>query len=67
MKLKVVLHKEEDGGYSVEVPALHGCYTQGDSIEQVRERVLEAMIGWLEVANESYELAEGDEIIEVEV
>lgn len=29
MKLKVIVHKAEEGGYWVEVPAIPGCATQG--------------------------------------
>ncbi|HXG09917.1 MAG TPA: type II toxin-antitoxin system HicB family antitoxin [Gemmataceae bacterium] len=43
MKLKVVLYKEDDGGYSVEVPALPGCFSQGDSLEEALANIKEAI------------------------
>jgi predicted RNase H-like HicB family nuclease len=38
----------EEGGYTVTVPALPGCITQGESIEQCIERAQEAIIGYIE-------------------
>lgn len=35
MKIEVVVHVEPDGGYWAEVPALPGCYTQGDTMEEL--------------------------------
>ena len=48
MIFNVVLHKE-DNGYWAEVPALKGCYTQGDSIEEVKENIKGAITAWLSV------------------
>ncbi len=48
MKFKVILEKEEDGGYSVTVPALEGCYTQGDTFEEAIENAKEAIEGFIE-------------------
>ncbi len=40
----IVLHNEPDeGGYSVTVPALPGCYTQGETVEECIERAKEAI------------------------
>jgi antitoxin HicB len=39
---------QEEGGYTVAVPALPGCITQGDTVEQCVERAQEAMSGYLE-------------------
>ncbi len=38
MKLKVVVHKAEEGGYWAEVPAVPGCVTQGDTCPNIKER-----------------------------
>lgn len=60
MKFAVILHKEENG-YWAEVPALKGCYTQGDTVDEVRENIKEAIKAWLAV-----DLPQsGDEIISV--
>jgi len=48
MKYKVILEKEAGGGYSVSVPALEGCYTQGDTFEEALENAREAIEGFIE-------------------
>ncbi len=48
MKFDVILHKE-DNGYWAEVPALKGCYTQGDTVEEVKSNIKEAITAWLSV------------------
>ena len=48
----VVIHEEPEGGFWAEVPALPGCYTQGDSIEELMDNVSEAIAGVLEVLKE---------------
>lgn len=40
---KILLNKEEEGGYQVTVPALPGCITQGDTIEEALVMVREAI------------------------
>ena len=52
MKLKVVLEQEEDGGYSVHCPALKGCHSQGETREEALRNIQEAILLYLEVANE---------------
>ena len=49
MKLKVVIHKAEEGGYWAEVPSLAGCATQGDTFEELLENIYEAIEGYLSV------------------
>lgn len=48
MEYTVVIHKAEEGGYWVEVPALPGCYSQGETPEEVLENVKEAIQLYLE-------------------
>ena len=50
MKLKVVVHRAEEGGYWAEVPAIPGCMTQGETIEGLLANVREAVKGCLAVA-----------------
>lgn len=60
MKFDVILHKENNG-YWAEVPALKGCYTQGETIEEIKNNVKEAITAWLSV-----DLSEtDDEVISV--
>jgi predicted RNase H-like HicB family nuclease len=47
MKLKAVVHDAEEGGFWAEVPALPGCVTQGDRIEELTANLRDAIIVWL--------------------
>ena len=49
MKFKVVLSPEPVGGYSVSVPALPGCHSQGDTRAEALANIREAADLWLEV------------------
>lgn len=48
LKYTIILVPEEGGGYSVEVPALPGCYTQGDTREEAIAMAKEAIELYLE-------------------
>ena len=48
----VVIHEEAEGGFWAEVPALPGCYSQGDSMAELMDNVREAITGVLEVMKE---------------
>jgi predicted RNase H-like HicB family nuclease len=47
MTLKVIIHDAEEGGYWAEVPALPGCFTQGDTMPEIEVNLHEAIEGWL--------------------
>jgi len=49
MKLKVNIHKAEEGGYWAEVPALPGCVTQAESMEELIPNIYEAVEGCLSI------------------
>lgn len=49
MKLKVVVHEAEEGGFWAEVPAIPGCATQGDTFEELLSNLYEAVEGCLAV------------------
>ena len=49
--LTAVVHPEpEAGGYSAEVPALPGCYTDGETLDEVRANLRDAAEAWLSAA-----------------
>lgn len=52
MKIKVIVHEAEEGGYWAEVPALPGCVTEGDTWEELIGNIKEAVEGCLEVIAE---------------
>ena len=47
MKLKVIVHQAEEGGYWAEVPAIPGCATQGETFEDLLQNLYEAVEGCL--------------------
>jgi len=49
MNIQVVIHEAEEGGFWAEVPALPGCASQGDTMEELIANVREAITGWLAV------------------
>jgi predicted RNase H-like HicB family nuclease len=49
MKLKVIVHDAEEGGYWAEVPAIPGCATEGDTFEELLQNLYEAIDGCLSV------------------
>jgi antitoxin HicB len=51
-EFEVVLQPEEEGGFSVSVPALPGCHTQGETREEALEMARDAIEGYLEVLAE---------------
>ncbi|ATZ60715.2 MAG: type II toxin-antitoxin system HicB family antitoxin [Methanosarcinales archaeon Met12] len=53
MEFKVVIREDkEDGGYNVSCPALPGCHSQGETIEEALENIKEAIQGCIEVLNQ---------------
>ena len=52
MKFTVVLSPEADGGFSVVCPAVPGCVSQGDSLDEALANIREAILLCLEVRNE---------------
>ena len=65
MKIKVVVHEAEEGGYWAEVPAIPGCATQGDTFEDLLHNLYEAVEGCLSVDLDSVEETGRDRIIEI--
>jgi predicted RNase H-like HicB family nuclease len=55
MKLKVLVRAESVGGYSVSVPALPGCHSQGETLEEALASIREAAELWLEATAASAE------------
>jgi len=49
LKIKIVVHTAEEGGYWVEVPSMPGCVTQGETFEELLENLYEAVELYLSV------------------
>ena len=52
MRLKAIYEPSDEGGYTVYVPSLPGCISEGDSLEEARENIREAVALYLEPADE---------------
>ena len=49
MKLKVIVHEAEEGGFWAEVPAIPGCATEGETFEELLANLYDAVEGGLSV------------------
>jgi predicted RNase H-like HicB family nuclease len=65
--LKVLIHKAEEGGYWAEVPALPGCVSQGETMDELRTNVREAIEGWLLAEEDTAQAGAADRVLEVTV
>jgi len=50
VKLRVIIHEAEEGGFWAEVPALQGCVTDGETMDELKANLYEAVLGWLEAS-----------------
>lgn len=67
MKIRAIIHLAEEGGYWAEVPALPGCITEGDTMEEVLDNLKDAIDGWLDVANSRNAVESTDRVVEIAV
>lgn len=67
MKIKVVVHQAEEGGYWAEVPAIPGCATQGETFEELLKNLYEAVEGCLSVDVEKPKSTSKDQVLEMAV
>jgi len=52
MKFSVVIEKDPGGGYVVSCPAIKGCHSQGETVEEALKNIKEAIAGCLKTLNE---------------
>lgn len=67
MKLKVIIHEAEEGGYWAEVPSILGCATQGETFDELLGNIYEAVEGCLSVDIKEVKLTEKDRVLEIAV
>jgi len=67
MNLKVVMEPSDDGGYTVIVPALPGCISEGDTKEEALKNIREAIDLYLEPVDDDATFAPNAEQLEVAV
>lgn len=67
MKLKIVLEPSEEGGYTVYVPSLPGCVSEGDTKEEALANIREAIELYLEPTEDDHISEEKAEVLELAV
>ncbi len=67
MKLKVIIHEAEEGGFWAEVPAIPGCATQGETFDELLGNIYEAVEGCLSVDIKNIEITGNDRVLEIAV
>jgi predicted RNase H-like HicB family nuclease len=67
MKLKVIVHEAEEGGYWAEVPAIPGCATQGDTFDELLKNLYDAVEGCLSVDVKDIQISATDKVLDIAV
>ncbi|MBO8131536.1 MAG: type II toxin-antitoxin system HicB family antitoxin [Candidatus Marinimicrobia bacterium] len=67
MKIKVYLEPSEDGGYTVIVPSLPGCISEGDTREEAIKNIKEAIELYLESVEDDVLTVSGAEELELAI
>jgi predicted RNase H-like HicB family nuclease len=65
MKIKVIIHNAEEGGFWAEVPSIPGCVTQAESYDELIPNIYEAVEGCLSIDLKNYKLINEDRILEL--
>lgn len=67
MKISVIVHDADEGGYWAEVPSLPGCATQGETFEELLQNLYEAIEGYLATDIDPSDPAPNTRVIEIAV
>ena len=67
MKLKVVVEPSDEGGYTVCVPSLPGCISEGDTKEDALAKIKEAIELYMELVEDDFSVSPDTEIMEIAV
>ncbi len=67
MKIKVIVHDADEGGYWAEVPSIPGCATQGDTFEELLRNLYDAVEACLAVDVEPKSLTASARVVEIAV
>jgi len=67
VKVKVIIHEAEEGGYWAEVPAIPGCATQGETFEELLGNLYEAVEGCLSVDVQEPKATGKERVLEIVV
>lgn len=67
MNIKIIVHEAEEGGFWAEAPALPGCASQGDSLEELLANMREAIEGCLSIDIPAPVAGSGERVLEIAV
>lgn len=67
MKLQVILEPSEEGGFTVSVPSLPGCISEGDSREEALANIKEAIVLYLEPIEDDVLVAPNAQLLEIAI
>jgi len=67
MKIKIIIHEAEEGGYWAEVPSLPGCASQGETMVELINNLYDAVEGCLSIDMENIRLENKDTVMELAV
>ncbi|MGD2086385.1 MAG: type II toxin-antitoxin system HicB family antitoxin [Candidatus Aminicenantes bacterium] len=67
MRLQVILEPSDEGGYTVYVPALPGCISEGETRDEALKNINEAIELYLEPVEDDLVLVENAELLEIAV
>jgi predicted RNase H-like HicB family nuclease len=67
MRFKIVVHEAEEGGYWAEVPAIPGCASQGDTMDELLANIREAIEGCLEADIPSVDDPKHSRVLEIAI
>jgi predicted RNase H-like HicB family nuclease len=67
MKIKAIVHDAEEGGFWAEVPAIPGCSTQGDTLDELLFNLREAIEGCLSVDVVATKSSDNQRVFEIAV
>lgn len=67
MKLKVIVHEAEEGGYWAEIPSIPGCATQGETFDELLANIYDAVEGCLSVDVSDIDVTGHDKVMEIVV
>lgn len=67
MRVKVVLEASDEGGYTVYVPSLPGCISEGETIEEALKNIQEAIELYLEPVEDELVMEENALVQEIEL
>jgi predicted RNase H-like HicB family nuclease len=65
MKFKAIVHEADEGGFWAEVPAIPGCATQGETIDELLVNLREAIEGALSIEIAPPQMSGKDSVLEI--